>query len=114
MPIIIDGFVTVSTDKLKYHEGHEIKVHTIDGRTGLYCVDDGIIEQEPKPSTSLPCGCPDREEHDEGVRLQNEMRRRYPRELRNRAICVGCYTGDDAPSIHSCVIHEQKFWPDKA
>lgn len=108
MPIIIEGNVTVSVKTLKMHEGHDIKVHTIDGRTGLYCVDDGIIEQEPKPSTSLWCGCPDQAEHDQGVALQTQFRKQY---RMTKSACVGCYLGDDGPSMHSCYVHPLKDWP---
>jgi hypothetical protein len=43
------------------------------------------------------CGCPTQAFHDEGQRLQVEMRAKLkvPDDQ-----CVGCYLGDDGPSMH--------------
>lgn len=60
------------------------------------------------PRVSIDCGCTDLEEHREGVDLQTKMRKQggIP-----RAACVGCYIGDDGLAIHSCVIHDARYWP---
>ena len=108
MPIIIEGYITVSTKKLRDHEGHDMRARVRDGLVSLTCVhDDTIIESEPEPRNDLPCGCSDTYEHDEGVRLQDAY---YGRYRLSRKVCVGCYTGDDGPSVHSCVIHDKRYW----
>lgn len=56
----------------------------------------------------LPCMCLTLEEHREGVAIQRQMRARYRFAKRE---CVGCTIGDDGPSVHSCAIHPERYWP---
>ena len=109
MPIIIAGSLVVSTKKLRDHQGHHLTaMDAKPGRIALFCADDQVIvEEEPTPPESLWCGCPDREMHDEGVALQVKFRKEY---RIAKYACVGCYLGDDAPSMHSCYIHPEKAW----
>ena len=102
MPIIIDGYVTVSTRTLGDHAGHTLTVPADDMGTRIWCSTCATEVAREHRSTSLPCGCADQEEHDEGAALQADMRRSY---RIPKSTCVGCYLGDDGPSIHSCVIH---------
>jgi hypothetical protein len=111
MGIIIEGHVVVSTKVLKEHDGCEggLKVHTIKGLVGLYCVWHGIIAEEPAPRTDLPCGCIDKKSHDEDLAVQLELRKKF---RIPKSTCVGCYLGDDGISIHSCAIHPERYWPE--
>ncbi len=106
MPIIIEGYLVTSTKKLREHEGHHLSPDGAGGRIALWCVDDQVVlEQEPEPRNDLPCGCRDKAEHDEGVGIQEEYQRRA-----GKNTCVGCYLGDDGPSVHSCAIHPRGDW----
>jgi hypothetical protein len=111
MPIIIEGQLVISTKKLRDHQGHHLTA--MDGKPGriaLFCADDQVVvEEEPAPSTSLWCGCPDQAEHDQGVALQTQFRKQY---RMTKSACVGCYLGDDGPSMHSCYVHPVKDWPE--
>jgi hypothetical protein len=111
MPIVIEGYLVVGLDKLRAHEGHDLRV--IAGGPSalvqLVCATEGEtlgIEPEPR-APSLACGCPDKAEHDGGVAIQVDLAKQY---RIPRSTCVGCYIGDDGPSVHSCVIHDRRYW----
>lgn len=109
MPIVMDGYVVVSTRKLAEHRGHDIGIADTDPRViegpsvvALHCDTCGSIIEREYRSTSLPCGCGTAAEHAEGVAIQEKYRKRY---RYARSTCIGCALGDDGPSIHSCYIH---------
>lgn len=111
MPIIIEGYLVTSTKKLKDHAGHELASVVTGDRVRLDCLTDGItIETEPEPrEPDLPCGCATVEDHNTDVALQTKLRKEF---RIHKDACVGCYLGDDGISIHSCVIHDRRYWPE--
>jgi hypothetical protein len=103
MPILIDGYITVSTRTLLDHSEHNLIVPDDNLGVRIWCSTCAAeIGREPAPSTRLYCGCLDQEDHDEGLAIQEKYRKsmRIP-----KSTCVGCYLGDDGPSVHSCAIH---------
>ena len=103
MPIVIDGYVVVSTTTLQEHAEHALVVPAEDGLgTRLWCRPCSTEIGREHRSTSLPCGCRDAADHADGLAIQRKFRRQY---RIPRSTCVGCYMGDDGPSIHSCAIH---------
>lgn len=105
MPMIIDGYVAVPAKTLTEHRGHPLVVPAEPDGLGvrIWCETCATEIAREHRSTLLPCGCGTRSEHDEGIALQTRLRKdfRIP-----RSTCVGCYLGDDGPSIHSCYIHQ--------
>lgn len=104
MPIVIDGFVVADSRTLTTHAGHALTVPDPADGLGvrLWCDPCGTELAREYKSTSLPCGCADKADHAEGVRLQERFRKQY---RIPKSTCVGCYLGDDGPSLHSCVVH---------
>lgn len=101
MPIVISGYLTVSTKTLTEHSGHALEVRERPVR--LWCQGcDAMVAEYIEPEPTLYCGCRTQEEHDDGQRIQERERKRggIPKEA-----CVGCWLGDDGPTIHSCMLH---------
>jgi len=115
MGIVIDGYIAVSTKKMREHEHRDVirpqLTTRIDGdRVGLWCdLCLVMLEQEPLPRTDLPCGCIDVASHNEDLAVQLDLRKKF---RIPKSTCVGCYLGDDGISIHSCAIHPERYWPE--
>lgn len=101
MPYIIPGVIAVPVRKAQEHYGHHLTALE-KPMPRIYCHDCEVDVEQEYQSTSLYCGCSDQAEHDEGVAMQKELRKKA--EVPKGA-CVGCYLGDDGPSIHDCYIH---------
>lgn len=111
MPYVIEGQLVIGLDKLRAHRGHSVQV--LDDNLpprglALYCETcETTIEREHVSTPSLPCGCRNAEDHAEGVALQEQARRVYHIPA---STCVGCHIGDDGLSVHSCAIHDRRYW----
>lgn len=111
MPLIIDGYIPVDVRKAEAHLGHHLTVATYGkadepaANLAIECMDcyEVVGDIDLNRPKSLPCGCDTQAEHDEGVALQRETRRKL--RIPKIAGCVGCYLGDDGPSMHDCYIH---------
>ena len=102
MPYIISGVIAVPVRKAKEHLGHHLTALDVPVNR-IYCHDcEATVEQEYRDER-LPCGCDSQEQHDRDVALMEKLRREY---RVPKSACVGCHIGDDAPSLHSCVIHQ--------
>jgi hypothetical protein len=104
MGIVIDGHMVLDQRRIEEHLGHQLEAGRGSRYLTIVCKECeqtlGEIDLNRKPL--LPCGCRTQEGHDEGVRQQSSLRKAYGL---TRSACVGCYLGDDAPSMHDCYIH---------
>ena len=101
MPYIIPGVIAVPVRKAKEHLGHHLTA--LDKpMPRIFCHDCEVTVEQEYEDHSLFCGCSDQAEHDEGVALQKRLRKqaKVP-----KGACVGCYLGDDGPSMHDCYVH---------
>lgn len=101
MPIVIDGYLVADKRKVEVHTGHHLTVATSPEVLAIKCLDctEVVGDLDLRPSTRLSCGCDDWQEHSEGMALQAKLRKDFGIEADE---CVGCFLGDDGPSMHDC------------